>query len=193
MFCRGFDWVSFPGISVPSGHSGDAYFGHSGNGKSTPPLFVLHVLGSPGVEEATGVEMTVVWLQVIISAPSSNAPMFVMGVNQEKYTPDLKVVSNASCTTNCLAPLAKVINQTFGIKEGLMSTVHATTATQKTVDGPSKKVAIRSPMLAPPVPPPRCLKCMGVSPRPCLPGSNLCYCHSIVIAGPSQELYQRQA
>ena len=65
--------------------------------------------------------------------------MFVMGVNQNTYTKDMKVVSNASCTTNCLAPLASVINDKFGIVEGLMTTVHATTATQKTVDGPSKK------------------------------------------------------
>ena len=77
--------------------------------------------------------------KVVISAPSADAPMFVMGVNQDKYSSDMKVVSNASCTTNCLAPLAKVINDKFGIVEGLMTTVHATTATQKTVDGPSAK------------------------------------------------------
>jgi len=77
--------------------------------------------------------------KVIISAPSADAPMFVIGVNQEKYTKDIEVVSNASCTTNCLAPLAKIINDRFGIVEGLMTTVHATTATQKTVDGPSGK------------------------------------------------------
>ena len=77
--------------------------------------------------------------KVVISAPSADAPMFVMGVNNSEYNKDMKVVSNASCTTNCLAPLAKVIDDNFGIVEGLMTTVHATTATQKTVDGPSKK------------------------------------------------------
>jgi glyceraldehyde 3-phosphate dehydrogenase len=77
--------------------------------------------------------------KVVISAPSADAPMFVMGVNNKAYKTDMNVVSNASCTTNCLAPLAKVIHDNFGIVEGLMTTVHATTATQKTVDGPSKK------------------------------------------------------
>ncbi len=79
--------------------------------------------------------------KVVISAPAKDkeTPTFVCGVNLDKYTKDMKVVSNASCTTNCLAPLAKVVNDNFGIVEGLMTTVHSTTATQKTVDGPSKK------------------------------------------------------
>ena len=78
--------------------------------------------------------------KVIISAPpKDDVPMFVMGVNHTKYTKDINVLSNASCTTNCLAPLAKVIHEKYGIVEGLMTTVHATTATQKTVDGPSAK------------------------------------------------------
>jgi len=77
--------------------------------------------------------------KVIISAPSADAPMFVMGVNHTTYTKDIGVLSNASCTTNCLGPLAKIINDEYGIVEGLMTTVHATTATQKTVDGPSGK------------------------------------------------------
>lgn len=77
--------------------------------------------------------------KVVISAPSANAPMFVMGVNDHKLKASDTIVSNASCTTNCLAPLAKVLNDNFGLEEALMTTVHATTATQMTVDGPSKK------------------------------------------------------
>jgi glyceraldehyde 3-phosphate dehydrogenase len=77
--------------------------------------------------------------KVVISAPSADAPMFVMGVNHSEALSDQTIVSNASCTTNCLAPIAKVLNDSFTIEEGLMTTVHATTATQFTVDGPSKK------------------------------------------------------
>lgn len=90
-------------------------------------------LDKAGAHLKNGVE------KVVISAPSSDAPMFVMGVNEELYQKDMHVVSNASCTTNCLAPMAKVINDNFGITQGLMTTVHAVTASQKTVDGPSKK------------------------------------------------------
>ncbi len=106
-------------------------------------------IGADYVAECTGIFLTKEKAQghidagakkVIFSAPSKDdTPMFVMGVNQDKYTSDMNFVSNASCTTNCLAPVAKVLHDNFGIAEGLMTTVHATTATQKTVDGPSKK------------------------------------------------------
>jgi glyceraldehyde 3-phosphate dehydrogenase len=106
-------------------------------------------VGADYVAECTGLFLTKEKAQghldagakkVIFSAPSKDdTPMFVMGVNQDKYTTDMNMVSNASCTTNCLAPVAKVLNDNFGIKDGLMTTVHAATATQKTVDGPSKK------------------------------------------------------
>ena len=106
-------------------------------------------VGAEYVVEATGIFLTKDSAQghldagakkVIMTGPSKDdTPMFVMGVNQDKYTTDMNFVSNASCTTNCLAPIAKVLNDTFGIESGLMTTVHATTATQKTVDGPSMK------------------------------------------------------
>jgi len=104
--------------------------------------------GAEYVVEATGVFTTIDKCQahitggakkVIITAPSADAPMFVCGVNEKSYNPSINILSNASCTTNCLAPLAKVINDKFGIVEGLMTTVHSYTATQKTVDGPSNK------------------------------------------------------
>jgi len=106
--------------------------------------------GSAGVDvvaECTGIFTTIEKAQahidagakkVAVSAPSKDIPMFVMGVNSDKLTKDNTIVSNASCTTNCLAPIAKVLHDNFGIKEGLMTTVHAATATQMTVDGPAK-------------------------------------------------------
>jgi glyceraldehyde 3-phosphate dehydrogenase len=105
-------------------------------------------VGADIVAECTGIFTTLETAQyhidggakkVVISAPSKDAPMFVMGVNHKDVKASDKIVSNASCTTNCLAPLAKVLNDSFGIEEALMTTVHATTATQLTVDGPSKK------------------------------------------------------
>ncbi len=105
-------------------------------------------VGAEYIAEATGVftsyekakaHLNAGAKKVVVTAPGKEMPMFVMGVNDNTYTKDMNIVSNASCTTNCLAPLAKVINDKFGISEGLMTTVHSTTATQLTVDGSSKK------------------------------------------------------
>lgn len=102
--------------------------------------YIVESTGKFLTEEGAAKHFTGGAKKVVMSAPSKDkTPMFVVGVNHNSYKPELKVVSNASCTTNCLAPLAKVIHDNFGITEGLMTTVHATTATQPTVDGPSAK------------------------------------------------------
>ncbi len=113
-----------------------------------PAALKWNDVGADYVVESTGLFTTVDTAKghlaagakkVVISAPSNDAPTFVMGVNQKTYKKDMHIVSNASCTTNCLAPVAKVLQDNWGIVEGLMTTCHAVTATQKTVDGPSKK------------------------------------------------------
>jgi len=116
--------------------------------KRNPSEIPWGTVGADYIIESTGVFTEVEKAQdhlkagakkVIITAPSTTAPMFVMGVNEDTYTTSIDVLSNASCTTNCLAPLVKVIDQNFGIVEGLMTTVHSLTATQLSVDGASKK------------------------------------------------------
>ena len=113
-----------------------------------PKQLKWDAVGAEVVAECTGIFTTLEMAQshidggakkVVISAPSADAPMFVMGVNHDEVKASDRIVSNASCTTNCLAPLAKVLHDSFGIEEALMTTVHATTATQMTVDGPSRK------------------------------------------------------
>ena len=107
--------------------------------KATGTEYVIESTGVFTARDKAALHLAAGAKKVIISAPASDIPTFVMGVNHKSYTSDMDIVSNASCTTNCLAPLAKVVHDTFGIEEGLMTTIHATTATQKTVDGPSGK------------------------------------------------------
>ncbi len=101
--------------------------------------YIVESTGIFKTTETAGAHLKAGAKKVVISAPSSDAPMFVMGVNEKTYKSDMNIVSNASCTTNCLAPVAKVLNDNWGIIEGLMTTCHAVTSTQSPVDGPSKK------------------------------------------------------
>jgi glyceraldehyde 3-phosphate dehydrogenase len=107
--------------------------------KDTAAYYIVESTGVFTTTEKASAHLKGGAKKVVISAPSADAPMFVMGVNEKTYKSDIAVVSNASCTTNCLAPLAKVINDKYTIIEGLMTTIHSYTATQKTVDGPSAK------------------------------------------------------
>ena len=101
--------------------------------------YVIESTGLFTTKEKAAMHLTAGAKKVVISAPSADAPMYVMGVNHKELTAEENIFSNASCTTNCLAPIAKVLHDNFGITDGLMTTIHATTATQKTVDGPSMK------------------------------------------------------